>query len=147
MTTSVFNSFHFSIQEKLFMSDERLQILQMLEEGKITVEEASSLLDALSDAPTPSAATEKRSVSLGKAKWMRIEITESNGNRVHVKLPMIIIQAALRLGGRFNIAGFDSEELGPEIMDALETALREGETGMLVDVTEKNGDHVEIYLE
>ena len=131
------------------MSDERLQILQMLEEGKITAEEASSLLEALRDAaPTASAATEeKRSTSLGKAKWLRIEVQEHNGNRVHIKLPMIIVRAALRLGGRFNIAGFDSDEMGPEIMEALETALNEDEAGLLVNVTEKNGDHVEIYLE
>ena len=130
------------------MSDERLQILKMLEEGKITAEEASSLLEALRDAaPDATAATAERGPGLGKAKWLRIEVKEHNGNRVHIKLPMIIIRAALRLGGRFNIAGFDSEELGPEIMDALEAALREGETGLLVNVTEKNGDHVEIYLE
>lgn len=131
------------------MSDERLQILKMLEEGKITAEEASSLLEALRDgAPTASASTkEKRSTSLGKAKWLRIEVQEHNGNRVHIKLPMIIVRAALRLGGRFNIAGFDSDEMGPEIMEALETALNDDEAGLLVDVTEKNGDHVEIYLE
>jgi len=135
------------------MSDERLQILKMLEEGKLSAEEAEQLLLALSqstvtaetDAATP--AITKLSGKAGKAKWLRIEVEEKNGNKVHIKLPVFIIRAALRIGGRFNIAGFNSDELGPEFMENLETAIMNGDLGMLVDVTEDKGDHVQIYLE
>lgn len=130
------------------MSNERLQILKMLEEGKITAEEASRLLEALKvDQTDDKGATQAVWQTSHKAKWMRIEVKERNGNRVHIKLPVPIIRAALRLGGHFNMGGFDSEELGPEIMDALEAAMAEGETGLLVDVVEDDGDHVQIYLD
>ena len=132
------------------MSDERLQILKMLEEGKISSGEAARLLEALKKGQRPTSDNSATRASLQtprKAKWMRIDIEESNGNRVHIKLPIPIIRAALRLGGHFNMGGFDSEELGPDILETLETALAEGEMGMLVDVTEENGNHVQILLE
>lgn len=130
------------------MSDERLQILQMLEQGKITAAEASGLLEALKTGQSNNnGAAQAVWQAPRKAKWMRIEVKERNGNRVHIKLPVPIIRAALRLGGHFNMGGFDSEELGPDIMDALEAAMTEGETGLLVDVVEDDGDHVQIYLE
>jgi len=129
------------------MSNERLQILKMLEQGKITAEEASRLLEALKTGQPNNGAPQAVWQAPRKAKWLRIEVKERNGNRVHIKLPVPIIRAALRLGGHFNMGGFDSEELGPEIMDALEAAMAEGETGLLVDVVEDDGDHVQIYLE
>ncbi len=128
------------------MTDERLQILKMLEEGKITVEEASQLLEALisaesvnrADAPPKSAAM---------ARWVRIEVEDNDGDRVHIKLPLIIVRAALRLGGHFNIAGFGSDQLGPEMMSEIEQALMEGERGVLIDAVGDEGEHVKIYLE
>ena len=133
------------------MSDERLQILKMLEEGKITAEEASRLLEALKTAGAQDNGNSKVEAvweSPRKAKWMRIEVDERDGNRVRIKLPVAIVRAALRIGGgHLSIGGFDSDELGPELMDELEQALLDGETGLLVDVVEEDGDKVKIYLE
>ncbi len=134
------------------MSDERLQILKMLEEGKITAEEASKLLEALKTAETTDDSGDSRVQAAWKtpgkkARWLRIEIKERNGNRVHIKLPLVVVKAALRLGGHLNVAGFDSDELGPEVMAELEEALREGEAGVLIDVVEEDGDHVQIFME
>ena len=45
---------------------------------------------------------------------------------------MAIVRAAFRIGGdRLNISGFDSDEFGLEIMEEMERALRNGETGLL----------------
>ncbi len=134
------------------MSDERLQILKMLEEGKITAEEASELLEALkaSEAVGGSGNSQVQAAwkTPGKkARWLRIEVKERNGDRVHIKLPLVVVKAALRMGGHFSMAGFDSDELGPDVMAELEEALREGEAGVLIDVTEEDGDHVQIFLE
>ena len=130
------------------MSDERLQILKMLEEGKITAEEASKLLEALKTAEAKNSGQVQAAwEGPRRAKWMRIEVDERNGNRVRIKVPVVIIRAALRLGGHFNLGGFDMDELEPGIMETLEAAMAEGETGLLVDVVEEDGDHVKIYLE
>jgi hypothetical protein len=133
------------------MSDERLQILKMLEEGKISAEEAAQLLEALKTAEArDNGDIQAQAVWEGprRARWMRIEVKERDGDRVHIKLPVAIVRAALRIGGgRLNIGGFDSDELGPELMAELEQALLDGETGLLVDVVEEDGDHVQIFLE
>jgi len=133
------------------MSDERLQILKMLEEGKISAEEASKLLEALktSESAGNNGNSQVQAVwqSPTKARWMRIEVKERNGDRVHIKLPLVVVKAALRVGGHFSMGGFDSDELGPDVMAELEQALMEGESGMLIDVVEEDGDHVQIYLE
>ncbi len=133
------------------MSDERLQILKMLEEGKITAEEASKLLEALKVSETAgnNGNSQVQATWQGpiKARWIRIEVKERNGDRVHIKLPLVVVKAALRMGGHFSMAGFDSDELGPDVMAELEAALMEGEPGLLINVTEEDGDHVQIYLE
>ncbi len=133
------------------MSDERLHILKMLEEGKISSEEAMQLLEALDHVEPENNPPGAISDGIGKAprqaKWVRIEVQERNGNRVHIKLPVIILRAALRLGGHFNIGGFNSDKISPELMEELSEAIMAGESGVLVDVTEENGNHVQIWLE
>jgi hypothetical protein len=133
------------------MSDERLQVLKMLEEGKISAEEAAQLLEALkaSEAASSNGDSQVQAVrqTPTKARWLRIEIKERNGDRVHIRLPLVVVKAALRVGGHFSMGGFDSDELGPDVMAELEQALMEGETGMLIDVVEEDGDHVQIFLE
>jgi len=133
------------------MSDERLQILKMLEEGKITAEEASQLLEALKSPQAPSASDAPQEQEVrqapAKARWMRIEVQERNGDRVHIKLPLVVVKAALRMGGHFSMGGFDSDELGPDVMAELERALMAGETGLLIDVHEEDGNHVQLFLE
>ena len=133
------------------MSDERLQVLKMLEEGKISAEEAAQLLEALkaSEAASSNGDSQVQAVrqTPTKARWLRIEVKERNGDRVHIRLPLVVVKAALRVGGHFSMGGFDSDELGPDVMAELEQALMEGETGMLIDVVEEDGDHVQIFLE
>jgi hypothetical protein len=133
------------------MSDERLQILKMLEDGKITAEEAAQLLAALKAADETEAGGGSRAQAVqpapAKARWLRIDVQERKGDRVHIKIPLIVVKAALRMGGHFNIGGFDSDELSPEVMDQLEAALMAGDKGMLIDVVEDDGDHVKIFLE
>ncbi len=136
------------------MSDERLQILKMLEEGKITAEEAAKLLEALKAGETSDNGNGNQVLEgvweapRRQARWMRIEVSERDGGRVHVKLPVAIVRAALRIGGgRLSISGFDSDELGPDLIAELEQALLDGETGLIIDVDEEDGDHVKIFLE
>src|SRR5262245_25126663 len=54
-------------EEKPIMNEERVQILKMLQEGRITVEEAARLIDALSadtPAPAPLPAPSTRSIAI-----------------------------------------------------------------------------------
>ncbi len=119
-------------------SDERLTILRLLQEGKITPQDASRLLEALdTPAATPVVAPKK-------AHWLHIRVTETATQkvRVNVTLPAAMVRAGLKLGSRF---GSELEGLDPE---ALALLLAQGEAGVLLDVVdEDSGEHVEIFLD
>ena len=122
-------------------SEERLKILQMLEEEKITAEEAATLLRALeggrrtgSGAPGPG----------GANRYLRIRVTDlaSGSAKVNVTVPMGLVSAGLRMAERFapEFEGFDMQEL--------EELLASGAEGKLVEVMdEEDNERVEIYVE
>ncbi len=120
--------------------DERMKILRMLEEGKLSADEASRLLKALSKGSSETRPAAKD----GESKWMRIRVTDLDNDRavVNVNLPMRLVNVALRLGAQFIP---EDEDIN---LDELAEALKEGLTGKIVDVIdEKEGRQVEIYVE
>ena len=62
-------------------SEERMKILKMIEEGKISADDASKLLAALSDTkrgvPTPP----RPNGMGGSARWLRIRVTDTRTGR------------------------------------------------------------------
>ncbi len=122
-------------------SDERLKILQMLEEGRITAEEAANLIRALGKQQRKRGPA---SPSQAEPRWLRVRVTEPDKDRssVNVNLPLNMVNVGLKMGARFipEFEGLDLEELGE--------ALRAGMTGKIVDVVdEEDGSHVEVYIE
>ncbi len=120
--------------------DERMKILKMLEGGKLSAEEASRLLRALSK----SSSETRPAAQDGESKWMRIRVTDLDGDRaaVNVNLPMRLVNVALRLGAQFIPEDEDID------LEELAEALKAGLTGKIVDVIdEEEGRQVEIYVE
>jgi DNA-binding transcriptional ArsR family regulator len=118
-------------------AEERLKILEMLQDGTITPEEASELLDALS-------VREKQS-QRQQPRWLRIRVTDTDTgqSRVDVTLPVGIVRAGLKMGARFG-SGIENLDLDEE---TLENVLLGGK-GYIVNVTdEEDGEHVEIFLD
>ncbi len=141
-------------------SQERLKILQMLQEGKITPKSAAQLLDAmgagasaakqaprqepLSGAARAYAVPEPVPTSGSKAHWLRVRVTDTDSGRprVNVRIPVGLVNLGLKLGARYTpeIEGLD--------IGALLQAAQTGETGPFVDVyDEDEGEHVEVFLE
>ena len=56
--------------------EERMKILKMIEEGKVSMEEGAKLLSALSNANRPSGG-----VSASSAKWLRVRVTDVASGR------------------------------------------------------------------
>lgn len=131
-------------------SEERMRILQMVQEGKITAEEAARLMDVLdgirkpaSEPPSQPAPAAQTAQSRG-ARWFRVQITDTNTNRVrvNVRLPISVVSAGMKMGARFSpeVQGLDSSHL----MDMINS----GEIGRVMDVMdEDDGEHVEVFLE
>jgi hypothetical protein len=124
-------------------SEERLKVLQMIQNGKITAEEGMRLLEALGQKPadqTSPAETQPPRV----ARWFRVRVTDTNTGkvRVNVRMPVSVINAGVKMGARFSpeVEGLDTSDLLAHI--------RAGDIGQIVDVTdEEEGEHVEVFLE
>lgn len=125
----------------MVVSEERVKILNMLSEGKITAEEAARLLDSVEQPPAAEATTD---LTRGKPRWFRVRVTDTNTGktRINVRLPLGLIKAGIKIGKSFSpeIEGIDPEEL-VQILQA-ETS------GQIVDVVdEQDGEHVEVFVE
>lgn len=122
-------------------TEERMKILKMIEEGKISAEDGTKLLAALSETRRPPA----MSVSTqGPARWLRIRVTDTvtGRSKASVQIPLGLIDAGMKIGAHFapEVEGVD--------MSNVMAALRAGMTGKIIDVVdEEDGEHVEIYVE
>lgn len=114
--------------------DERLRILRMIEEGKLSAEEAARLLDALNgDGAAPAAKD--------RSRRLRVVVTQRDAPQVNVTVPMELARIALRLIPRgLGTAHADVEELV--------RVLEEADRGKWVDIrSETEGVHVEVFVE
>jgi hypothetical protein len=121
-----------------------MKILKMIEEGKLSAEEGTKLLAALSEkrAPTPPRASGM--AGPGGARWLRIRVTDirTGRSKASVQIPLALVDAGMKIG-----AHFAPEVEGVDMSNVME-AVRSGVQGKIIDVTdEEDGEHVEIYVE
>ncbi len=123
-------------------TEERIQILKMIEEGKITAVEGAELLRALGrDKQTPTSEPLKGASS---PRWFRVRITDtrSGRNKVNVNLPMGLVNVGIKMGARF------APEIEGVEYDHIMQAIRSGQQGKILDVTDdEDGERVEIFVE
>jgi hypothetical protein len=129
-------------------TEERMRILMMVQEGKISAAEGARLIEALEDIndnPTPPSSPSSVSVSSGKKpRYLRVLVTDTDTGktRVNVRLPVSLINSGLKMGARFapEIEGLNMEDLN--------AWMNSGEVGQIVDIfDEDDGEHVEVFLE
>jgi hypothetical protein len=120
------------------MNDEQDRVLKLLEEKKITAEEAAKLLDAI-----------KHSDGGGNTRnrFLKIRVFDRGADRpkVNVTLPIGLVKWGMNFIPNEAKAKIEEQEIDMKmIMEALE----KGITGKIVDVDEdEKGNHVEIWLE
>jgi hypothetical protein len=122
-------------------SEERLKILDMIQNGVINAEEGAKLLKALK---TKKEAESKFTSDPSEKKTIRVRVTDSaTGNaKVSVNLPIGLINAGLNIASNF------IPEKENEILAEVEKALKSGASGKIVDVIDhKDGEHIEIYID
>ena len=129
--------------------EERMKILKMVEDGKVSAEDGAKLLAALDDTrkggtrgmpPMPPPAPG----NTASGRWLRIRVTDAGTGRqkVNVNIPMGLVNVGLKMGAKFapDIDGMDMQQ----ITEAINT----GMTGKIIDVVDdEDGEHVEIYVE
>ena len=124
--------------------DEKLQILKMIEEKKITAEEGAKLLAAL-ETPTREEARELRDA---KNRWFRVRVTDlkTGKRKVNVNIPLGLVEVGARLGVRFGAK--KDPDLADLDFNEIISMIRSGAEGKIVDVEdEEDGERVEVYVE
>ena len=123
-------------------SEERMKILKMISDGKITAEEGSKLISTLSQRSDKEIKFAKRSLS---NQMLRVRVTDmSTGKtKVNVNVPMKLVDAGLNIAAQFT-----PEMENAQMMEAVKEALAENMSGKIVDVVdEEDQEHVEIFIE
>ena len=122
-------------------SEERLKILQMIQDGKITADDGAKLLGALAKGNKRKLRTAGRT---GDSRYMRVRVTDtfSGKTKVSVNLPLGLVDAGLNIASNF------MPDLGDTSSEEITAAIKEGLTGKIVDVfDEEDGEHIEIFIE
>ncbi len=135
-------------------NDSKRKILEMLSDGKISVEEATALLSKLQNPDTADEnIIEEESGKLKRStpRYLRVVVDSADGDKVNVRVPLSLIKTGIKLSAlvprnaaeQMNNHGFDLSQLskldGNELIEAL------GE--MHVDVDSADGDKVRVFTE
>ena len=143
-------------------SEERMMILRMVEEGKITPEEGARLLAALGEGQTePSGAAsgftagQTGSDAMGSqgfageteagslnGRMLRVHVTNAatGKHKVDVNVPLSLVEFGLRFVPQNSNSRFNAQ--------AVRDAIASGMRGRIVDVMDnEKGDHVQVFIE
>lgn len=123
------------------VSEERLQILEMVEDGKINASEAMELLAALER--NRQEITPKKDV-----KWLKVRVkTMEDQPKVTVNIPISLVNVGLKLAKTYDPKLKESGLEKINIDEILE-AVKNGAEGKIVDVIdEENQTKVKVYVE
>lgn len=123
-------------------TEERMQVLKMIEEGKITAQEGAELIRLLTlEEPNQPKAPLK---GASKPRWFRVRVTDVNSGRrkVDINIPIGFVETGMRMGARFIPELEDSQ-----YVDLMET-VKSGRQGKVIDVyDDEGGEHVEVFVE
>ncbi len=125
---------------------EKLAILKMVEEGKITVEEASKLLETVEGKKEELSIISKTEGRT--AKWVKIKVLEGEGGtKVNVNVPIALIDVAFKIA-KASDSDFDVKlgNINLDIDDIIKL-IQDGAEGKIVDIESDDGTKVEIVIE
>lgn len=126
--------------------EEKLRILKMIEEGKLTAEEAMELMKAIGgELSEQTAVTVKNSYD---KKMFRIIVDSPQGDKVNIQFPVGAIKKILKATGKLpipdkNLEGFDLSQM----MDAVCECLDNEVEGDFINVQAADGTTVRMYVD
>lgn len=137
-------------------SEERMRLLKMVEEGKLSPEEAAKLLTLLTESASPrkgAAASGVAGDAAGfvpastRARNVRIRVADARpgkrGTNVNLTLPIGLVGVLVKVADRF----IPPEERERINVNDIWHAIHSGATGKIVDMVGDEGERVEIILE
>ena len=123
------------------MKEEIKRILKMVEDGKIDLDKASELIEAINK---PSNA-QQLSTSGNIDKMLKVRVLSATKDTVNVNVPVKFLKAIGNAVNNIKIPGISDAE-GIDIKMIME-AIDSGLEGKIVDVKSSSGDIVEVSIE
>jgi predicted oxidoreductase len=119
------------------MNEERKKILEMLTDGKISVEEAEKLLSAISESSGETSEGEK--TDKARLKYLRVIVEpgpgSENSERVNVRVPIKLIRAGIKFASL----------LPKDVQGKVDNALKE--SGISLDFSQIKEENMEEIIE
>ncbi|MBS4917811.1 MAG: hypothetical protein KHZ93_09595 [Clostridiales bacterium] len=126
--------------------DEKLRVLKMVEEGKITAEEAAELMEAM-QAQLPAQETKRINNNYDK-KLFRVLVDSTSGDKVKIQFPVGAIKRILKATGKLPIPEKDLQGVDlSSMMDAVSECLDAEMEGDFVNVEAADGTTVRIFVD
>ncbi|MFW6298063.1 MAG: SHOCT-like domain-containing protein [Bacillota bacterium] len=127
------------------MNEEKLRILEMVENKQITPQEGAELLKALASSDKKEARPPKKKAF----RMFKIRILSSDGDKVNVQIPLEFAKMVLKSPGKKGIPKLDKlKEIDPDMdYDRIVDMIDAGMSGKIVDIQSEDGDVVEIVIE
>ncbi len=125
-------------------AEERMRVLKLIEDGKISADEGARLLAALDKNGKRARRRRRAKAPAGEeeGRWLRLRVsdTKSGKTRVNMSIPLGLVNMGLAVGARFvpDVAELDVEEI--------RNALRSGLQGKILEVHDED-ELVEIFVE
>lgn len=122
-------------------TEERMKILQMIQDGKVSAEDGAKLLAALAENNSRRSQAMSRNTD---GRCMRVRVTDmhSGKTKVSVNLPLSLVDAGLNIASNF------VPDIGGNSMEEVSEAIRHGITGLVLDVEDnEDGEHIQVFIE
>lgn len=120
--------------------EEIKKILEMVNQGKVSVDEGARLIQALGSADKSTQST----ASTSKPKFVRIKVNSSDNDVVNVNIPLSLAKVAMRFIPKEARAELEAKEID---IDEILEAIMQGAEGNIVDVRSGDGDVVQVYVD
>lgn len=122
-----------------YLKEEKMQILKMIEDGKITSKDGLELLSALE---------EKEDLPIAKpSKWLKIKVIDPEDNtKVNVNIPLALVDVGLKMASKFSPELKDSDLKDIDFNEIAEL-IKNGAEGKIIDIESDSGEKVEIVVE
>ncbi len=117
--------------------EERLRILRLIEDGKISAEEGARLIEALGQAKNGGNPSSLRAAD--RSRYIRIRVTDciTGHQKIALNIPAGLVHFGLR---------FLPEEAGVHV-DTIRKALDSGMSGCVVDLMDDGGQRIRVFVE
>ena len=122
------------------MEDEIKQVIKMVEQGKITAEEAEDLIHTILENPESTLNV----TQTDKARFFKISMNDEDGHQMDIAIPMGLVRFVKKFIPSKNIKQLSNQGLDiDEIISSVENAGK----SELVNMAGSDGEYIKIWIE